>query len=128
MDQVYLKHAARYRSIVDASEPTLKLRILTSNRSPNIAINVKIRPLATGEEHPCAIHPQAGQRNLLDVQDLYNHPSGNPRLRSYNYQLDEIFDVRTTTEKIYEDLVADLVPFARDGGIVTLFCLWPDRL
>lgn len=42
-------------------------------------------------------------------------------LQSSNYQLDRLFDSQTTTEEIYQDLIVDLVPFAWNGGIGTLF-------
>jgi kinesin family protein 2/24 len=42
-------------------------------------------------------------------------------LQSFNYQVDRLFNSQTTTEEIYEDLVVDLVPFAWNGGIGTLF-------
>lgn len=41
--------------------------------------------------------------------------------KSSDYHLDRIFSSRTTTEEIYENLVADLIPFAWNGGIGTLF-------
>lgn len=42
-------------------------------------------------------------------------------LQSFDYQVDRLFNAESTTEEIYEDLVADLVPFAWNGGIGTLF-------
>jgi kinesin family protein 2/24 len=42
-------------------------------------------------------------------------------MQSYDFQVDRLFNVDSTTEDIYEDLVADLIPFAWNGGIGTLF-------
>tara|TARA_R110002003_G_scaffold502_5_gene20082 strand:- start:7772 stop:8950 length:1179 start_codon:yes stop_codon:yes gene_type:complete len=42
-------------------------------------------------------------------------------LQSSDYQVDRLFNSDSTTEQIYEELVADLVPFAWNGGIGTLF-------
>jgi kinesin family protein 2/24 len=41
--------------------------------------------------------------------------------QSFDYQVDRLFLPESTTEEIYKDLVADLVPFAWNGGIGTLF-------
>lgn len=41
--------------------------------------------------------------------------------QSFKYQVDKLFDSQATTEEIYEDLVANLIPFAWNGGIGTLF-------
>ena len=41
--------------------------------------------------------------------------------QSFNYRVDRLFDSQISTEEIYENLVVDLVPFAWNGGIGTLF-------
>jgi kinesin family protein 2/24 len=61
------------------------------------------------------------QRIVLDVYDLHNHFSSTPTLKPSNYELDQVFCDETTLEEVYNNLVADLVSFARDGGIATLF-------
>jgi len=121
MDQFYFRNAARYHSLVEAA--TLKPIFLTQNGSQNTVVSVRIRPLATDEEYPSAIYPrlEQGQKNVLDVHDLVNHPSGTPRLRSYNYEVDNTFGVGTATEQIYGNCVAELVDFASSGGVTTLF-------
>ncbi|KAM3078823.1 hypothetical protein ACMFMF_003755 [Clarireedia jacksonii] len=57
------------------------------------------------------------------LQICFFHASCTYRIypQSFNYQVDRIFDSQTTTEEIYQDLVEDLVPFAWNGGIGTLF-------
>jgi kinesin family protein 2/24 len=42
-------------------------------------------------------------------------------LQSSDYQVDRLYGSDFTTEEIYKDLVADLIPFAWSGGIGTLF-------
>jgi kinesin family protein 2/24 len=41
--------------------------------------------------------------------------------QSFDYQVDRLFTATSTTEEIYDNLVADLVPFAWNGGVGTLF-------
>ena len=100
-------------------------------------VSARIRPLSKDEGFPSAIFPRSNQENVVDIHDLYNHPRGIPILRvrslalvhaadfeylqSFDYQVDRLFNPDSTTEEIYEDLVANLVPFAWDGGIGTLF-------
>lgn len=103
-------------------------------------VGARIRPLADDEEFPAAIFPRSSQKSVVDVHDLYNHPNGIAQLRvcifacttcpsytdaiwqqSTDYQVDRLFDSDSTTEQIYKDLVADLVPFAWHGGVGTLF-------
>jgi kinesin family protein 2/24 len=42
-------------------------------------------------------------------------------MQSSNYEVDRLFNSQTTTEEIYDNLMVDLVPFAWNGGIGTLF-------
>jgi kinesin family protein 2/24 len=42
-------------------------------------------------------------------------------MQSFNYQVDKLYTSEATTQEIYEDIVAPLVPFAQKGGIATLF-------
>ena len=41
--------------------------------------------------------------------------------QSSDYQVDRLFNMDSTTEEIYEELVVDLVPYAWNGGVGTLF-------
>ncbi|KAI1779191.1 P-loop containing nucleoside triphosphate hydrolase protein [Hypoxylon cercidicola] len=89
-----------------------------------MVVSARIRPhldedLASG--FPCALFPRAGQPNVVDIHDLYNHPRGNPILKSFNYQVDRLFGPEATSQEIYDSQVRDLVSFAWDGGIGTLF-------
>jgi kinesin family protein 2/24 len=42
-------------------------------------------------------------------------------IKSFNYQVDRLFNSQTTTEDIYNDIVADLIPIAWNGGVGTIF-------
>lgn len=41
--------------------------------------------------------------------------------QSSDYQVDRLFNTTSTTEEIYQELVVDLVPYAWNGGVGTLF-------
>ncbi|KAF2498591.1 P-loop containing nucleoside triphosphate hydrolase protein [Lophium mytilinum] len=121
MEQFYLKNISKYHSLVDALDPCPKPRISKGMPGPNMVVSARIRPLSENERLPSATFPRSSQKNVVDVHDLCNHPRGAPILRSNDYQVDRLFHPKSTTEEIYEDLVADLVPFAWNGGIGTLF-------
>ncbi|KAH7024664.1 P-loop containing nucleoside triphosphate hydrolase protein [Microdochium trichocladiopsis] len=89
-----------------------------------MVVSARIRPWLDEDRaagFPNAMFPRSQEQGVVDIHDLYNHPRGRPVLKSYNYQVDRLFDGSTTTEAIYEELVTDLIPFARDGGTATLF-------
>ncbi|KAF2018023.1 diatom spindle kinesin 1 [Aaosphaeria arxii CBS 175.79] len=130
MDQFYQKNASLYQSLVKAvKKPTRAHGTPTSQEegNQNMVVSARIRPFLEDELNagfPCAVFPQnaqAGAKTVIDIHDLYNHPKGRPVLKSFNYGVDRIFGTEATTEQIYEDLVKDLIPFAWDGGISTLF-------
>jgi kinesin family protein 2/24 len=140
MEGFYLKNVAKYHSLVNALDPTPKPRVSAGSPGPNMVVSARIRPLSKEEGFPCAIFPRPMEENVVDIHDLYNHPRGTPILKvrgvapvtvdqhadveylqSFDYQVDRLFNSETTTEEIYDDLVADLVPFAWNGGIGTLF-------
>ncbi|KAJ4291140.1 hypothetical protein N0V90_010338 [Kalmusia sp. IMI 367209] len=121
MEQFYLNNVAKYHSLINALDPTPKPRVSTGQAGPNMVVGARIRPLSKDEGFPSAIFPRPIQKNVVDIHDLYNHPRGVPILKSFDYQVDRLFDSESTTEEIYEDLVAGLVPFAWNGGIGTLF-------
>ncbi|KAF2791972.1 P-loop containing nucleoside triphosphate hydrolase protein [Melanomma pulvis-pyrius CBS 109.77] len=121
MEQFYLENIPKYHSLVGALDPCPKPRISKGVPGPNMVVSARIRPRPKNERFPSATFPRSNQENVLDIHDLYNHPRGIPILRSNNYEVDRLFHANSTTEEIYEDLVANLVPFAWDGGIGTLF-------
>jgi kinesin family member 2/24 len=149
MDRFLLDNAAKYRTLVKAfsTTPVPQLaKVATETTSASMIVTARIRPLLNEEVaagFPCAIFPRSAQTGLVDIHDLYNHPRGRPilkvrrkylnsrficllishtnRSQSFNYEVDRLFNSQTTTEEIYENLVVDLVPFAWNGGIGTLF-------
>ncbi|KAH8892806.1 P-loop containing nucleoside triphosphate hydrolase protein [Thozetella sp. PMI_491] len=127
MDQFYLENAALYQKLVKALGPSPEHRAAaatTERTSPDLVVSARIRPLLKEDiaaGFPQAIFPRAASASIVDVHDLYNHPRGRPILKSFNYQVDQLFGSEASTEEIYENLVADLAPFAWSGGIGTLF-------
>ncbi|CAG8978808.1 hypothetical protein HYALB_00012208 [Hymenoscyphus albidus] len=117
MERFYLKNAAKYQSLVDAFDPNAKIRVSTGEAGPNMVNKTFVKRRSI----PVCHIPRALQRNVVDIHDLYNHPRGSPILKSFDYEVDYLFDSGSTTEVIYDNLVADLVPFSWNGGIGTLF-------
>ena len=87
MDQFYLNNVARYHKLIGALDPMPKPRIATGTANPNMIVSARMRPLSTDEKFPCAIYPRSIQRNVADIHNLYNHPSGFPILKVSNLSL-----------------------------------------
>ncbi|KUJ07748.1 P-loop containing nucleoside triphosphate hydrolase protein [Mollisia scopiformis] len=127
MDRFLLENAALYRKLVQGLKPTPLPQsedAINGAPNPDMVVSARVRPLLDEDViagFPRAVFPRSTQTAVVDIHDLYNHPRGRPIIKSSNYQVDRLFDSKTTTEEIYEDLVADLVPFAWNGGIGTLF-------
>jgi kinesin family protein 2/24 len=149
MDRFLLENVALYQTLVKSFSPPSVPRtakVATGTTSPNMVVSARVRPLLKEDVaagFPCAVFPRSAQTGVVDIHDLYNHPRGRPilkvwrkplhswfshllvghtnRLQSFNYEVDRLFNSQTTTEEIYETLVSDLVPFAWNGGIGTLF-------
>ncbi|ORY17056.1 P-loop containing nucleoside triphosphate hydrolase protein [Clohesyomyces aquaticus] len=121
MERFYLENISKYRSLVDGLDPFPKPRISNGKPGPNMTVCARIRPLSENEGFPSSIFPRANQKNVVEIHDLYHHPKGVPILKSSDYQVDRIFNPSSTTSQIYEELIADLVPYAWNGGVGTLF-------
>ncbi|PQE02892.1 kinesin motor domain-containing protein [Rutstroemia sp. NJR-2017a BVV2] len=127
MDKFILDNVARYQALLKALKPVSASQTnqtTAGTGNPNMVVGARIRPLLEEEVStgfPCAIFPSSATAGVVDIHDLYNHPRGRPILKSFNYEVDRLFDSQSTTEEIYQDLVTDLVPFAWNGGIGTLF-------
>ncbi|KAI0172233.1 P-loop containing nucleoside triphosphate hydrolase protein [Hypoxylon sp. FL1284] len=128
MDQFYLDNATLYQNLVKRLKPApptaRSAAEPTEVPSPDMIVSARIRPLleedlASG--FPRALFPRAGQPNVVDIHDLYNHPRGIPILKSFNYEVDRLFGPDATAQEIYDSQVRGLVSFARDGGVGTLF-------
>ena len=102
MDSFYLKNAMLYRDLVASFDPTapkahfsrhtakatrarpvIPAPIL-NNVDRNMSTIARIRPmleddLATG--FPCAIFPREDDSQILDLHDLYHHPTRRPFLK-----------------------------------------------
>ncbi|KAH7398367.1 P-loop containing nucleoside triphosphate hydrolase protein [Pyrenochaeta sp. MPI-SDFR-AT-0127] len=121
MERFYLENISKYHSLIDARDPYPKPRISKGEPGPNMIVSARIRPLSEKEGFPSAIFPRANQKNVVDIHDLYNHPKGIPIMKSSDYQVDRLYNMDSTTKEIYEELVVDLVPYAWNGGVGTLF-------
>jgi len=120
MESFLLKNVTKYNKLVEKLRKPQPL-VSTGEAGPNMIVGARIRPLSADESFPSAIFPRSDQKTVLDIHDLYNHPKGMPVLKSSTYQVDRLFKMDSTTEEVYEQLVAGLVPFAWNGGIGTLF-------
>lgn len=81
IEQFYLKHVAKYNSLVNAFEPIPKPHASAAEPAPDVVVATRIKPLLEDEGFPSAIFARAMQPNAVDIHDLYNHPSGFPRLK-----------------------------------------------
>jgi kinesin family protein 2/24 len=81
METFYLENVAKYQSLVNALDSTEKLRVSAGEAGPNMVVGARIRPLSESEGFPSAIFPRPKQKNVVDIHDLYNHPSGIPILK-----------------------------------------------
>jgi kinesin family protein 2/24 len=81
MERFYLENLEKYHLLVNALDPTPKPRVSTGEAGPDMVVSARIRPLSKAEGFPCAIYPRATRENVVDIHDLYNHPSGIPILK-----------------------------------------------
>ncbi|ORY69061.1 P-loop containing nucleoside triphosphate hydrolase protein [Pseudomassariella vexata] len=129
MERFLLDNVALYQTLVKRFKPSPAVSYTrggesTETPSPDIVVSVRIRPLldeGLTSGFPCAVFPRADETGVVDVHDLYHHPRGRPILKSFNYQVDRLFGPEATTREIYDRQVEDLVSFAWNGGIGTLF-------
>lgn len=129
MDQFLLENVALYQNLVKRFKPAMPTPPRPASEpaeipNPDMVVSARIRPLldediASG--FPCALFPRSGQSGVVDVHDLYHHPRGRPVLKSFDYQVDRLFGSEATSQEIYDSQVEDLVSFAWNGGIGTLF-------
>ncbi|KAI1264915.1 P-loop containing nucleoside triphosphate hydrolase protein [Xylariaceae sp. FL1019] len=121
MEQFLLNNIDLYQNLVKSVKPA-RVPPQIGQTNPDIVVSARIRPLVDEDAaFPCAIFPRSPETGIVDVHELYNHPRGRPILKSFNYHVDRLFGPQATTEEVYESLVADLIPYACDGGIGTVF-------
>lgn len=90
MESFYLENVSRYHSLVQALDPCPKPRVSEGSPSSTMIVGARIRPLAEDEEFPSAVLPRSNQKSVVDIHDLYNHPSGIPRLRVCSFRTDNV--------------------------------------
>ncbi|KAE9379508.1 diatom spindle kinesin 1 [Stipitochalara longipes BDJ] len=86
-------------------------------------IAARVRPLLTKEIEDndvigISVRPKSG---YADVHELRRKINGQPTLNSSSFRLDKVYGPNQSSEDVYQDLVAPLVPWAWGGGISTLF-------
>ncbi|KAH9905872.1 P-loop containing nucleoside triphosphate hydrolase protein [Xylariomycetidae sp. FL2044] len=127
MDQFLLQNATLYQNLVKSLKPPPApppAKAAMEPASADMIVSARIRPLLDEDASagfPRAVFPRSSGHGVVDIHDLYHHPRGRPVLKSFNYQVDKLFTSRATTKEIFDDLLVNLVPFAWDGGVGTLF-------
>jgi kinesin family protein 2/24 len=81
MERFYLDNVSKYHSLIDALDPFRKPRLSKGLPGHSMVVSARIRPLSKNEGFPSATFPRSREKNVLDIHDLYNHPSGIPVLR-----------------------------------------------
>ncbi|CAM1501497.1 Fc.00g034810.m01.CDS01 [Cosmosporella sp. VM-42] len=125
MEQYVMDNIARYQKLVSQYKaPRVRRTGNEGTVSPDMVVATRLRPLLDDETEvglPAAIFPRAEQPGVLDVHELRQPVRGPALLRSFNFQVDRIYNSESATEQIYDDVVKPLVPWAWSGGIATLF-------
>lgn len=89
MDQFYLENVSKYETLLKGLKPPPAPEPATAvRRNSKMIVSARIRPMLEEDiasRFPCAIYSRPAQKtmynNVLDLHDLYNHPSGRPQLR-----------------------------------------------
>ncbi|MCJ1314370.1 hypothetical protein MMC25_008052 [Agyrium rufum] len=139
MDALLIQHKSFYESEVRKfsathPEPSIKAdsykKADSSAVIPETAICVRLRPLLPSEIEaghvPVAyVRPIDGTGNVGSKVDLHDMrvkvTTGKPVLETKIFSATCTYGVGASTESIYEDVVAPLIPWVWDGGIATLF-------
>lgn len=81
MDRFYLENVEKYHSLLGKLGPIPKPRVSAGKAGPNMTVGARIRPLSEEEGFPSAVFQRTSQEDVVDIHDLYNHPSGIPILK-----------------------------------------------
>ncbi|KAI7772882.1 hypothetical protein LA080_014628 [Diaporthe eres] len=126
MEEFLVQNGKGYQALVKAFKPGARTQTSTTTNastSPDIVVSTRIRPLLDEEASAGfseSVFPREDQPGVVDVHELRRTVRGLPSLNSSIYQVDRVFGSEAKTEDVY-DAVSHLVPFARSGGIGTLF-------
>ncbi|OBT44863.1 hypothetical protein VE00_05013 [Pseudogymnoascus sp. WSF 3629] len=94
-----------------------------SESGGDTSIGARIRPLLPKEiedQEVAGVYARSGE-GFADVHELRRKVNGQPALNSSSFRLDKVYGPDQTSDDVYHDLVAPLVPWAWGGGISTLF-------
>ncbi|KFX98251.1 hypothetical protein V490_02401 [Pseudogymnoascus sp. VKM F-3557] len=124
MDAFFEKNRDSYIKQVAAFKPAPgQVTNAGSESGGDTSIGARIRPLLPkeieeGEVTGVCARSEAG---CADVHEIRRKINGQAGLNSSSFRLDKVYGPNQTSEDVYDDLVAPLVPWAWGGGISTLF-------
>lgn len=86
MDQFYLENADLYQKLLKGLKPPRAAAAKTAAVASDakMIVGARIRPMLEEDlvsRFPCALFSRSVEDSMLDLHDLYNHPSGRPQLR-----------------------------------------------
>ena len=86
MDQFYLENADLYQKLLKGLKPPRAAAAETGAVASDakMIVGARIRPMLEEDlvsRFPCALFSRSVEDSMLDLHDLYNHPSGRPQLR-----------------------------------------------
>ncbi|PHH50498.1 Diatom spindle kinesin-1 [Ceratocystis fimbriata CBS 114723] len=87
-------------------------------------VAARLRPLLPAELASClpqGVFPRPGMPGVLDVHELRRPVKGLAQLQSSDFRVDHTFGPDASTDRIYNEVVQSLLPWAWNGGIGTLF-------
>ncbi|KAL2885206.1 hypothetical protein HOO65_080156 [Ceratocystis lukuohia] len=128
MDQYLLSNIERFLTLVQRFKPpalsrTTSLSELTG-LNPDMIVAARLRPLLPAELASClpqGVFPRPGMPGVLDVHELRRPVKGLAQLQSSDFRVDHTFGPDASTDRIYNEVVQSLLPWAWNGGIGTLF-------
>ncbi|KFY14062.1 hypothetical protein V492_02874 [Pseudogymnoascus sp. VKM F-4246] len=124
MEAFFEENRDSYIKQVAAFKPaSTQAAAIGSESGGDTSIGARIRPLLPKEieEREVAGVCARSEEGYADVHELRRKVNGQPALNSSSFRLDRVYGPGKTSEDVYHDLVAPLVPWAWGGGISTLF-------
>ncbi|KAI8266868.1 hypothetical protein K4K58_009192 [Colletotrichum sp. SAR11_239] len=132
MDEYHTKHIPWFQASVEAFAAKAAKEDLARPDDPNTTPNpdmivaARLRPMLEDEISAGLIRGVFTRDNTdgaVDIHQIRKHikPLGPPTLITTSVALDRAYGPEDTSEKIYQDLVEPLVPWAWSGGVSTMF-------
>ncbi|KAF9874456.1 kinesin motor domain containing protein [Colletotrichum karsti] len=132
MDDYQIKHTPWYEASVAAfaakaaKQDSANPEDPDATSNPDMVVAARLRPILEDEASAGLIRgvfTRTSARGAVDVHQIRKHvkPHGPPSLVSSSVRLDRAYGPEDATERIYEELVEPLVPWAWSGGVSTMF-------